>query len=145
MFILDTSVLSAMMSAKPAPRVAAWVAGQKLDLLFTVALCQAEILAGLAVMPDGRKRQSLQAAARAMFAEDFEGRVLPFDMAAATVYADIVAARKLARRPAATLDLMIAAVARTHRAPVVTRDASGFDACGLTVINPWAIPSEVDR
>jgi predicted nucleic acid-binding protein len=92
----------------------------------------------LAIMPDGRRRQALEAAARAMFLEDFEGRVLPFDMAAAVAYADIFAARRLAGRPTATLDLMIAAVARTHRASVVTREACGFDGSGLTVINPGA-------
>ena len=137
MFILDTNILSAMMSLKPVPQVAAWIANQKTDLLFTAAVCQAEILSGLAIMPNGRRRQTLQAAARAMFLEDFEGRVLPFDMAAATVYADIFSARRLAGRPTATHDLMIAAVARTHRASIVTRNASGFDGCGLTVINPW--------
>jgi predicted nucleic acid-binding protein len=138
MFILDTNILTAMMSPKPVPQVAAWVAGQPIKLLFTVAVCQAEILSGLAIMPAGRRRQTLEAAARAMFLEDFEGRVLPFDMAAAIAYADIFATRRLAGRPTATLDLMIAAVARAHRASVVTRDGSGFDGCGLTVINPWA-------
>jgi predicted nucleic acid-binding protein len=127
-----------MMSPEPAPQVAAWVAGQKLELLFTASVCQAEILSGLAIMPDGRRRQALEAAARAMFMEDFEGRVLPFDMAAAIAYADIFAARRLAGRPTATLDLMIAAIAHSHGASVVTRDSSGFDGCGVAVIDPWA-------
>jgi predicted nucleic acid-binding protein len=35
MFILDTNVLSAMMSAQPVPQVAAWVAAQQMELLFT--------------------------------------------------------------------------------------------------------------
>jgi len=137
MFILDTNVLSAMMSAEPEPQVAAWVARQDIELLFTVAVCQAEILSGLAIMPKGRRRQILEQAALTMFLEDFEGRVLPFDMAAAVAYADIFAARRLAGRPTAAVDLMIAAVARAHGASVVTRDGGGFDGCGLTVINPW--------
>ena len=138
MFILDTNVLSEMMSRKPAAPVAAWVAGQAGENLFTVAVCQAEIMSGLAIMPEGRRRQALEAAARAMFLEDFAGRVLSFDTAAAIAYADIFAARRLAGRSTATLDLMIAAVARVHRATVVTRDGSGFDGCGVAVINPWA-------
>jgi predicted nucleic acid-binding protein len=140
MLILDTNILSAMMSARPVPQVAAWVAGQKIDLLFTASVCQAEILSGLAIMPQSRRREALEVAARAMFTEDFEGRVLPFDMPAAVAYAEIFAARRLAGRPTATLDLMVAAVARSHSASVVTRDGSGFAGCGLTVINPWAAP-----
>lgn len=137
MFLLDTNILSAMMSAQPVPEVAAWVAGQQVELLFTTSVSQAEILSGLAIMRDGRRRRDLEAAARAMFMEDFEGRVLPFDMEAAAAYADIFAARRRAGRPTATLDLMIASVARSQGASVVTRDISGFEGCGLTLVKPW--------
>ncbi|MGH7154013.1 MAG: type II toxin-antitoxin system VapC family toxin [Acetobacteraceae bacterium] len=140
MFVLDTNVLSAMMSAEPVRQVAAWVSGQPVRLLFTAAVCQAEILSGLAIMPEGRRRLDLEAAARAMFLEDFEGRVLPFDMEAAVAYADIFAARRRAGRPASTLDLMIASVARTNGASVVTRNISDFEGCGVTVVNPWEEP-----
>jgi len=137
MFVLDTNILSAMMSTQAVPQVAAWIAGQPADLLFTTSVSQAEILSGLAIMAEGRRRLDLEAAARAMFLEDFEGRVLPFDMDAAIAYADIFAARRRAGRPTATVDLMIASVARSHNASVVTRDISGFEGCGLPVINPW--------
>jgi len=114
MFVLDTNILSAIMSARPSPEVAAWIAGQPEDALFTTTVCQAEILAGLAVMPEGRRRVALETAAQAIFADDFNGRVLPFDAAAAAAYADIFAARRRAGRPTAPLDLMIAAVARAN-------------------------------
>ena len=100
-------------------------------------ICQAEILAGLAVMPEGRRRVALETAARAIFADDFNGRVLPFDAAAAAAYADIFAARRRAGRPAAPLDLMIAAVARADGAGVVTRDIGGFEDCGVALVDPW--------
>lgn len=137
MFVLDTNVLSAMMSAERMPQVAAWVTVQPIELLYTASVCQAEILSGIAIMPDGRRRRDLEAAARAMFTEDFDGRVLPFDTDAAVAYAELFAARRLAGRPIATVDLMIASVARSQGASVVTRDISGFEECGVTLINPW--------
>ena len=137
MFILDTNVLSNAMASDPAPAVAAWIAAQPPDLLFTVSVCQAEILSGIAVLPQGRRRASLEAAANAMFGEDFAGRVLPFDSEAAIAYADVFSARRRAGRPAATADLMIAAIARTKGASVVTRDIGDFEDCGLTLIDPW--------
>jgi predicted nucleic acid-binding protein len=137
MFVLDTNALSAIMGSQPVPEVAAWVAAQPEELLFTVAVCQAEILAGIEILPDGRRRRSLEAAARAIFAEDFDGRILPFDQTAAGLYAELFAARKRAGRPTATADLMIAAVARANGASVVTRDTRDFAECGLTLINPW--------
>jgi predicted nucleic acid-binding protein len=73
-----------------------------------------------------------------MFAEDFERRVLAFDMPAAAAYAEVFAARRRAGRPVATVDLMIAAIARSHRADVVTRDVADFAGCGVAVVNPWS-------
>jgi hypothetical protein len=138
MFVLDTNVLSAIMGSRPVPAVAAWVAAQPEELLFTASVCQAEVLAGIAVLQDGRRRRELEAAARAIFADDFDGRILPFDQTAASLYAELFAARKQAGRSTATADLMIAAVARASDASMVTRDTGGFEGCGLTLINPWA-------
>ena len=72
-----------------------------------------------------------------MFREDFAGRILAFDSDAAVIYAELFAVRA-AGRPTATADLMIAAIARTRGASVVTRDSGDFEACGLILINPWA-------
>ena len=138
MFVLDTNVLSAMMRPQLEPDITAWMAGQPEELIFTTSISYAEIFTGLTIMAEGRRRRDLEMAATAMFLDDFEGRVLPFDMEAATAYSDIFAARRRAGKPTSTLDLMIASVARSHGASVVTRDVSGFEGCGLTLINPWA-------
>ena len=98
MFVLDTNVLSAIMGPRPVAEVAAWLSGQQDELLFTTSISQAEVLSGVAIMPEGRRRRELEAAARAIFMDDFEGRILPFDTAAATAYADVVAARRRAGR-----------------------------------------------
>ena len=137
MFVLATNILSAMMAPNPAQEVAGFVSGQPAELLFTASICQAEILAGIAILLEGRRRLGLEDAARAMFSEDFERRVLPFDMEAALAYAEFFAARRRAGRPGAIADLMIAAVAYCRNASVVTRDTAGFEACGVAIVNPW--------
>jgi len=139
MFIVDTNVLSNAMASDPAPAVAAWIAGQTPELLFTTSICQAEILSGIAVLPQGRRRASLEMAAHALFREDFAGRVLPFDGEAAIAYAEVFSARRRAGRPGTTADLMIAAIARAKGASVVTRDIGDFEDCGLTLIDPWTV------
>jgi toxin FitB len=137
MVLLDTNVLSELMRPAPAPAVATWVSGQPAERLFTATPCQAEILAGIAILPDSRRRAELAAAAEAMFADDFEGRLLPFDGAAALAYAELFATRRQAGRPTATIDLMIAAIARARGIGVVTRNVADFAGCGITVIDPW--------
>ncbi|MCI0468404.1 MAG: PIN domain-containing protein [Beijerinckiaceae bacterium] len=134
MFPLDTNALSAMMAAKPPPEAVTFISAQPVELLFTASICQAEILSGIAIMTEGRRRLDLEAAARAMFLEDFEGRVLPFDQEAAIAYAAaIFAACRRRGRPAATIDLMIAAIASC-------RNASGSPAT-KRISRPAALPS----
>ncbi len=139
MFILDTNVLSELMRDAPDARVLEWVAGQRVDLLFTTAVSQAEVLSGLATMAEGRRRDMLEAAARAVFLEDFAGRVLPFDMAAAEAYAGIFAGRRRVGHPVSGADLMIASIASARDGAVVTRDRGGFAGCGVAVVDPWAV------
>ena len=136
----DPNVLSAIMGSQPVPEVAAWVSTQPEELLFTASVCQAEILAGIEILTDGRRRRILEAAARAIFRDDFDGRILPFDAAAASLYAELFAVRKQAGRSTAMADLMIAAVARARGAHMVTRNAGDFEGCGLALINPWEAP-----
>ena len=73
-----------------------------------------------------------------MFADDFHGRVLPFDAEAAAAYADMLAARLEAGRPVGTIGLMLAAIARVRDVSVVTRSVADLEGVGLTVINPWS-------
>lgn len=125
------------MRPEPDPGVGAWVAAQPRSLLYTTRINQAEVLYGIAALPDGRRQQAL-ATAEIMFAEDFAGRILSFGAAAATHYAGIVVARRRSGNPIEGFDALIAAIARAEGAQVATRDIGGFDGCGLTLIDPWS-------
>ena len=101
MIVLDTNVISELMRRLPDPRVMTWIADQQTAGLFTTTLTQAEIFYGLELLPDGRRRDDLLTAARAMFEIDLAGRVLPFDSDAALVYPQIAAGRKQGGNPSA--------------------------------------------
>jgi toxin FitB len=135
--VLDTNVLSELMRSQPAAAVFAWVAAQPKAALHTTSVNKAEILYGIAALPEGRRRVALAAAAEAMFTDDFVGRVLPFDEAAAVHYAEIVAGRRREGRPIEAFDAQIAATARVAGAELATRNVGDFAGCGLTLVNPW--------
>jgi predicted nucleic acid-binding protein len=135
--VLDTNVISELMRTEPDARVLAWVAAQPRALLCTTHVNQAEILYGIAALPEGRRRATLAVAAEAIFAEDFADRILPFGAAAAARYADIVLARRRAGNPIEGFDALIAAIALAAGAGVATRDIGGFAGCGLSLIDPW--------
>jgi hypothetical protein len=137
MIIVDTNVLSEEMKPVPAAPVLAWFRRQSAAGLFTTAVCQAEILVGVAMLPDGRRKFDREAAAHSVLGL-FDGRILPFDSAAAAAYAEIVTARQHIGRPINDFDAQIAAIARSRDMALATRNSADFEDIGLRVIDPWA-------
>jgi predicted nucleic acid-binding protein len=137
MFLIDTNVISELMRAAPAPSVLNWFSTQDPSTLYLSAVTEAELRTGIAILPAGQRREGLKAALDATIAEDFEGRILPFDTDSAKTYAEIAAGRRSAGRPIADADCQIAAIARATGMPVVTRNTRDFEGCGVDVINPW--------
>jgi toxin FitB len=136
--LLDTNAISELMKPKPEPKVFAWVAAQSPQTLFTTAINQAEILAGIALLPKGKRRDQLTEAAAVMFDQIFASRIVAFDSSAAEHFAIIAAARRKSGRPIAQLDAQIAAIASAHRASIATRNVADFADCGIPVIDPWS-------
>ncbi|TAN47198.1 MAG: type II toxin-antitoxin system VapC family toxin [Rhodospirillales bacterium] len=140
MIILDTNVISETMRPVPEPSVLSWLASLPAQDVFTTTISEAEIQFGLALLPKGVRRDALTLASRAVFAQDFAERVLPFDRAAAKEFADIAAARRQAGRPISHADAQIAAIARSRKAAVATRNIGDFELCQIRLVDPWAVP-----
>jgi predicted nucleic acid-binding protein len=115
-----------------------WFTEQTPGSVFTTAVTQAEMLYGMESLPVGRRRTALQHAIEKMFAEEFPGRILPFDEDAARAFAKIAAARDALGRPISQSDGMIAAIVRSRHAALATRNVVDFQDCGLRIVNPWA-------
>lgn len=137
MIVLDTNVLSEVLKPTPSERVLGWLAAQEPATVFTTTITQAEVLHGVELLPPGKRRVRLSAAIEKIFAEEFQDRILHFDEDAARAFAKIVAARDAAGHPISQFDAMIAAVARSRRAAVATRNTVDFERCGIQIINPW--------
>ena len=137
MIILDTNVLSEALRPAPEPSVLDWLADQPRASLFTTAITRGEILYGIRLLSDGKRRQRLWDAADNIFYEYFAGQVLSFDSDAADMFADIAASRRIAGKPISQFDVMVAAMARSRGAILATRNVKDFDDCGIDVINPW--------
>ena len=139
MIVIDTNVISEVMRAHPAPAVLAWFGAQEARMLYLSAVGEAELRRGAAILPPGQRRDLLVTQIEAMINEDFSGRVLPFDSAAARAFAAIDGDRRGAGRPITFADCQIAATARAHGATLATRNVTDFEGCGVEVINPWNV------
>lgn len=91
--MLDTNVVSEPRRKRPDQRVLTWLHEHPPELLFITATVLSELAMGVETAPDTR----LVARLRLWLDEirqQFRGRILPFDEAAALAYGEIVAAAR---------------------------------------------------
>jgi predicted nucleic acid-binding protein len=134
---MDSNVVSELMRKSADPAVEAWVRGQPVEDLFFSAVGEAELRYGAAVLPAGRRRNTLVSDIESMLRAAFAHRILPFDSDAAVAYAEIASARRAAGRPVPTADCQIAAIARSRGMAVATRNVRDFVDMGIDVYDPW--------
>ena len=136
MIILDSNVLSELMRPRPDKSVVEWLARHTNDELSTTSVTIGEIWYGIERLPDGRRKaQIAEAAERATGA--LRDRILPFDTAAARLYASLVARRDRSGHPISGFDGQIAAICRVRDASLATRNVKDFAETGVEIINPW--------
>jgi predicted nucleic acid-binding protein len=138
MIVLDTNVISELMkpTEERARNVFDWLAKQPGDLVFTTTISVAEILAGVAIMPEGKRRAGKAEAAQQVL-RLFRDRVLSFDMPATHYFAETVTIRRRNGRSIDPFDLLIGAIARANDMAIATRNTADFADCGVKVFDPW--------
>jgi predicted nucleic acid-binding protein len=135
-YLLDTNVISNITKASPSEALIAWMAEQVDDDLYISSLTVAEIRRGVLDKPAGKRRDELERwfsgpeGPQALFA----GRVLPFDEAAALLWARLMTEGRAKGRPRSALDTIIAATAAANGCVVVTDNEKDF--AGVKTINP---------
>lgn len=134
MIVLDTNVLSEPMRLRPDEAVMAWLAAQR-DVAVT-AVTVGELFLGARRLPHGKRREGLLITVESLVRRH-AGRVLPYDIDAAQIYARLQEERRSSGRPLSVEDGMIAATALAHSAALATRNVSDFDGLGLEIVNPW--------
>jgi toxin FitB len=137
MIILDTNVISEPTKPNANQHVATWLNHQDIRLLFVTSINLAELMAGVATLPEGRRQQALSDALDKFLPKRIVTPILPFDREAALAYASVVVQAKANRYTLAVADGQIAAIAKVHGFAVATRDVAPFLAAGVAVINPW--------
>jgi hypothetical protein len=137
MILLDTNVISALMLESPPDAVLSWFGTQPSATLWTSAITVMEIGYGLRLMPDGGRRARLETRYGLMMERAFADRVAAFGPQAASAAAQLQAERRLAGRPIASQDAMIAGIAMAERASIATRNTRDFEGCGVELINPF--------
>jgi hypothetical protein len=106
--------------------------------VWTTAITVFEIRFGLEILATGRRRRQLEETFDTALEEDFEGRVLAFDRAAAQAAVTIAAGQRRIGRPVEIRDVQIAGIVAARKATIATRNTRHFAETGVTLVDPWA-------
>jgi toxin FitB len=137
--VIDTNVISELARQAPDPGVLGWLDSLEVSGVATTAVTAAELRYGVARLPDGHRKRELADVIHGILAEDFHGRVLPFDERASSRYADIVIGRARIGRPIGVADAQIAAICRDLGAILATRNTADFQETGIELVDPWKV------
>ncbi|MHB8456000.1 MAG: PIN domain-containing protein [Acidiferrobacterales bacterium] len=137
MIILDTNVVSEPMKPNGNPAVHAWLDQQAAETLYLTTTSLSELLVGIEMLPDGKRKEGLDVALSELVMRLFGSRILSFDQQAAMAYAPLIGRARAGGCLISVADGQIAAIAAVHGFSVATRDIAPFVAAGVPVINPW--------
>lgn len=137
MIILDTNVLSALMSWERNPIVVSWANQYRVEDFWTTTINIFELRHGIERVKDPVRREDLNAMYRRVMVGMISGRVLAVDEAAAHAGAALKARREKDGIVQEIRDTLIAGVAVAREMPLATRNIRHFADAGLVLIDPW--------
>src|SRR3989442_9515835 len=125
------------MRSNPDRSVLTWLDAQSVESLYLATVSLSELLLGIASLPAGKRRSALASALDEQIVSLFAERIVPFDIAGAEAYAEIVTRARRHGHSIAVADAQIAAIAASLRFILATRDEDPFLSPCVPAINPW--------
>jgi predicted nucleic acid-binding protein len=138
MIVLDTDVASGLMRPVRDARLVSWFDKCPPESMWLTSVTVFELRFGVESLPAGRRRDELDRAVSRSLADDFDGRVLPLDEAAAAIAASIAVSRRLRGRPIEIRDTLIAGIVLSRRAELATHNVRHFQDLDVSIVDPFA-------
>ena len=136
-YLLDTCVISELVTKQPNLHVVQWVDSIDEDKLFLSAITVGEIKRGIEKLADSSRKSALAEWLEGDLLIRFIDRILPIDISVMLVWGQLTADLEKQGRPMPAIDSLIAATCLQARLDLVTRNERDFAHCGVAVVNPW--------
>ena len=136
-FLLDTCVLSDLVSKRPNPGVGRWIDGLDSEQIYLSVITVGEIEKGIAKLPESRRRKALTSWLQDELLVRFRDHILPLDLAIVRRWGRLNAGLEKIGAPMPAVDSLLAATALHHDMTFVTRNLDDFERSGVEILNPW--------
>ncbi len=136
-YLIDTCVISELISKQPNPNVVDWVDSLEREQVYLSVITIGEITKGIEKLPESERKRNLRDWLEHDLFPRFHGRILPLDTDVLIHWGGLLARLDAGGTPMPAIDSLIAATVLTHAMTLVTRNVSDFESTGIGIINPW--------
>lgn len=137
--LLDTCVISELVTKSPDPDVVEFVDSLEPDNVFLSAITVGEIIKGIEKLPSSKRKQELHAWLQEDLLIRFDNKIISLDIRVLIEWGKLTARVETAGKPMPAIDSLIAATVLTHELTLITRNVSDFEAAGIEIVNPWSM------
>ena len=136
--LLDTCVISELVSKKPNAEVLHWVSELDERNTFLSVITIGEIQAGIEKLRTGTRKEKLEEWLRDDLRLRFANKIVPIDEPIMLTWGTLIGALKRKGKSLPVIDSLIAATAVTQSMVLATRNVIDFANTGVELTNPWA-------
>ena len=135
-YLLDTNVISEIMTTEPNQRVIDFLAQIKESYLSVITLH--ELHYGLQLLPEGQRRNKIVNKLQSMLTH-YNDYIIPVNQAISLQASVLRADAKQEGRIVHLADALIASTAKVNNWIVATRNTNDFIDSGVEIIDPWTL------
>ena len=135
--LLDTCVISELVSKHPNPKVVEFVDSLEMEDAYLSAITIGEIVKGIEKLSKSRRKSDLLAWLQDDLLVRFEGNIVALDTDVMIEWGRLSAKLEAAGKTMPAIDSLIAATALAKKMTLVTRNTGDFEAANVEMVNPW--------
>ena len=135
--LLDTCVISELISKQPNPKVVEFVDSLDPEDVYLSAITIGGIVKGIEKLSASRRKVTPNAWLKEDLLVRFDGKIVPLDKDVFMEWGALITRLESAGKQMPAIDSLIAASARMHEMKLVTRNVADFEGMDVEIINPW--------
>jgi tRNA(fMet)-specific endonuclease VapC len=138
-YLLDTNVISELISKQPNHAVLDWIDQLEPQAVYLSVITIGEIRKGIEKLPPSPRQVAVTQWIETNLLHRFNGKIADVTTAVMLNWGELVGQLELAGTPMPAIDSLIAAIVRAGNFTLVTRNDEDFQHTGIPVLNPWKI------
>lgn len=136
-YLLDTNVISELISKRPDQKVAEWLDHLDPNTVYLSVITIGEIRKGIEKLRPSRRKDKVKEWLEGDLLIRFQGRILEVTTEVMLVWGELTGRLEKEGRPITAVDSLVAAIALEGNYRLVTRNEHDFQHTGVTIFNPW--------